>query len=192
MNTENYILISNITDKDIEKIVSDFIEMYKESGINEINILRKKDEPNLYKLELQTDIDFHHFLLAVNYFFYPIGMTYRPSVYGYWNLMKDNPHKLMGNRCMLYVSEDAPEDSVIVVSDTKQRYRIDMRPQVKYLEETEKTFEERSYLDTDFEYVIVIVSSQESDKRVVKTGCLGMITMAIICICMIASISFLM
>ena len=121
LNPQNdkVILVKGWNEAEIQKIIHDFIETYKNDGYPAYTIEPHKQSENLYQLTFPQDI--HPLLLAflVNYIAYPFGLDFKNRsiiVGGKTKLnaeFEDIDSSLVGKKAILYIPENDQNHDVV-------------------------------------------------------------------------------
>ncbi|HLP49479.1 MAG TPA: hypothetical protein VK154_01205 [Chitinophagales bacterium] len=179
MVDSNYILVSNVQQRDIETAVANMAVMHADNGYTKSIEIYRYPVKGLFLLLFPFPPDFEWFQYIVNYLKYPEGVTYNADVRGYWTLKKGDGalSEHIGKRVMLYVSDNDKEyDNVALVTDDKLTYRLDFSGIVTLLPANEKEFIEIEVSMNDFAHVINIVPDKEEVKKLEdlkqRKGCL--------------------
>ncbi len=120
-NPENdkVILVKGWDSSEIQKIIHDFIEMYKNDGYPAYTIEPHKQSENLYRLAFPQDIHPQLFTFLVNYLAYPfdLDLRNRSIIVGGKTTLSSGfegiDSSLVGKKAILYLPENDQDHDVV-------------------------------------------------------------------------------
>ncbi len=189
---EIFIVVENVTEKDLSKVLEDFTNLYSGNDFVEgIRMYRKKENSNSFVIKFTNQPDFEEFCYLVNYIKYPEGFgRFTPFLRGYINsdFGNDKYKPSAGGWKMVYVSKnDRDYDNINFVTDKNESYLFDFGGKTRRLEYSEVSFQLTS-IDSDNYSLVQSISpnkTNEKDKPIKKKrkqkvkdiflmfGCLG-------------------
>jgi hypothetical protein len=116
---DKVILVKGWNEAEIQKIIDDFIETYKNDGYLAYTIEPHKQSENLYRLTFPQDIHPLPFTFLVNYIAYPFDLDYKNrsiTVCGKTTLnagFEGIDSSLVGKKAILYIPENDQDYNVI-------------------------------------------------------------------------------
>ncbi len=113
----NMIIIEGWNYNELQKILSDFQNMYKNNGYPDYTISTTEISHNKFELSFPQDIHPLLFTLLINYLAYPIGFeTQHKTVAGTITLTSDFagvPPELFGEKAILYIPQDDQQHDAV-------------------------------------------------------------------------------
>lgn len=143
--TENFIIVENVTEKDLEKILQNLANLYAETEyVNGIKWFRNNTKSDSFLILFSNNPDFDRFNFFVNYIKYPEEfVNFSPFVRGFYktsDIQLQNEFN-MGTWIMVYVSKnDQDYDNVTLVNEKNESYLFDFGGKIKKLESLEERF----------------------------------------------------
>lgn len=143
--TENFIIVENVNEKDLEKILQDLANLYVETEyVNGIKLFRNNTKSDSFLILFSNNPDFDRFNFFVNYIKYSKEFdNFSPFVRGFYktsDIQLQNEFN-MGTWIMIYVSKnDQDYDNVTLVNEKNESYLFDFGGNIKKLESLEETF----------------------------------------------------
>lgn len=170
---ENYIIVSNESASDVEKVLMDLANLYANTGYTEgISLLQKNNRPDSFLVSFKNQPDFERFNYFVNYIRYPIGYNknFSPMVRGFFdvNQLNEKADFKDGDWIMVYISKnDKAGDNVHIVNRRNESYEIDFGGKTKRLETLEEPFALIEPNRSDYHLVsdIVPTEPQEAEEK---------------------------
>ncbi len=189
---ENFIIVENVIEKDLLKVIVDFTNKYSDNVFVEgIQFYKNKGTSNSFIVRFTNQPDLEIFCYLVNYIKYPEGFRrFSPFLRGYTTLdFKTEKYKpSAGSRKMVYISRDDRDyDNVNFVTDKNETYVFNFSGKTKKIEYSEISFDLKLFKETDYVLVQTISPTiirkkenkdQKKGKRKgkdfsVMMGCLG-------------------
>lgn len=141
----NYLIVEEVEEKDLVKVLADFAAMYKRRLAFEIELYRKYDGELSFVVTLDI-ADFYMLAYLVHYIRYPEGFfgPFAPKKLGYYKGTPDSPvadYMGRGNWLMVYVSRSDTEFSnVTFVNARNQSYFYEFSSEIAPLDATEEPY----------------------------------------------------
>ena len=116
---DKVILVKGWNEVEIQKIIHDFIETYKNDGYSAYTIEPHKQSENLYRLTFSQDIHPLLFTFLVNYIAYPFDLDYknRSIIVGGKTTLNAGfeglDSSLVGKKAILYIPENDQDHDVV-------------------------------------------------------------------------------
>ena len=171
--TENFIIVENVNEKDLESILMNLANLYADTEfVNGIQFFRKKEKYNSFLILFSNQPDFERFNYFVNYIKYPEEYEkFSPFLRGFYRT-SDIKKKLefnVGEWIMVYVSKnDKDYDNVNLVNEKNDNYLYDFGGNIKKLKSAEEMFKLISFDKSNYYHIIDIIPNKSVEKLELK------------------------
>lgn len=170
---ENFIIIENVSEKEIESILMDLANLYADTGYTDaIQLYKKNNKNNSFLILFSNPPDFARFNYFVNYLRYPSGYEkLNPFLRGYYQTKDININNefIVGDWIMVYVSESDKEyDNVYLVNKNEENYLYDFGGKIRKLNTTEERFNIKIFDITEYNHIIDIIPSVNAKEKIIK------------------------
>lgn len=167
--SENYILVKNVNQQNLERILMDLANLYSETEfVNGIQLYREKGNYDSFLILFSVQPDFERFNYFVNYINYPKGYDkFSPKLSGYYQTSQINETYEFnyGEWLMIYVSKtDTAFDNVHVVNSKDESFLYDFGGKIKKLSTTEVPFKWTAINQDNYHHIIAIYSSKSFEQ----------------------------
>ncbi|WP_109097868.1 hypothetical protein [Aquimarina sp. AU58] len=171
--TENYILIKTHQQQDLENILCDLANLYRDTEyVKGIQLYRKKGQIELFLIRFTKSPDLEKFGYFVNYLVYPMDvLEFQSKVRGYYRTADVNsyPKLKSGDWLMLYInSEDQSPENVYITNENNQSFIYDFGKRLKQLDDTVESFTEFAVDPNEYNHIIDIFPSPEVESAKTK------------------------
>jgi len=145
MVTENFILIENVTEPDVEMVLSNLANLYSSTGFtNRIELYKYNRSNHTFLVTFKNDPNFDHFAYFINYMKYPEGFeNWKPVVKGFYQIKPAESKKDFkpGDWLQMYISKnDSAYDNVSIVNTADESFLFDFGGKTKKLSFTEEKY----------------------------------------------------
>jgi len=166
--TENFIIVENANDKDLENILMDFANLYADSEfVNGIQFYRKKKSFDSFLILFTHQPDFERFNYFVNYIRYPANYKkFSPFLRGFYKTsdITQKSEFNTGEWIMVYVSKhDKEYDNVCLVNNKNENYLYDFGGKIKKLKSAEEMFKLMVFDKNNYHHILDIIPSTIPD-----------------------------
>ncbi|MBI3235253.1 MAG: hypothetical protein HYZ42_14660 [Bacteroidetes bacterium] len=163
---ENYIIIENISTKEIEEILMELANLYSDTGYTHgLQLYQKKGNDKSFLICFTNSPDFERFNYFVNYIHYPEKGN--PKVKGFYKVtdIDTNAEYKKGHWILVFVSKtDEDYDNVIIVNENHENFLLDFGDKIKKLETIEESFKLVSVSKEDYNHIIDINPSPKENE----------------------------
>ncbi len=161
---ENYIIVENVTEEELEIFLMDFSNLNINSELAKgIQLYRKKEDSQSFLVLFNSTPNFSSFNYMVNYLRYATDKEgYAPFIRGFYqtsDIQKSLDFKT-GDWIMVYVSKNDKEyDNTNLVNSNNETYLYDFGRKAKRLNMIEETFQLIRYDKSNFYHILDIFPS---------------------------------
>lgn len=168
--TKSYIIVENVYQSDLEKILQNLVNLYEYS--DGIELYHKKETSDSFLILFANPPEFDQFNYFVNYLNYPEGFeNFHAFIRGFY-LSQDihiPAEFISGDWMMVYVSAtDKAYDNVNLVNEKNESYLNDFGGIIKRLEQTEQRFNFISVELKNYHHLTTIFPAKPEETLVVK------------------------
>jgi len=161
---ENYIIIENVIESELESILMNLANIYRDVACADgIQLYRKKDKYDSFLVLFTNQPDFMRFNYFVNYLKYPENfMNFNPFLRGFFKTtdIQEKQEFSLGEWLMIYISKnDKKYDNVSLVNDQNQSFLIDFGERVNKLETTEENYQLITFDKNNYYHITDIIPS---------------------------------
>lgn len=166
---ENYIIIENVDEKDVETVLMNLANLYSKTDyVNGIQLYRKKNKRNSFLILFTNQPDFERFNYFVNYLRYPEGYeNFKSFLRGFFRTteLKENYSFNVGDWLMIYVAENDTEyDNISLINEENETYIYSFSGNSRKVNNIENRFKLITFDKNDYHHLIDIIPEKTAKK----------------------------
>ncbi|MFD2909411.1 hypothetical protein ACFSX9_11795 [Flavobacterium ardleyense] len=166
---QNYIIIENILEHQIEEILMELANLYNHTGYTDgIQLYRKQNETSSFLICFTNSPDLDRFTYFVNYLHYP-GSKFKVKAFirGFYQTKDIKELIEFSNQLwvIVYVPKNMEEyDNVNIITATNENYLYDFGGRITKLTANEEKFEINNATLSNYNHIISIYPSKSFEK----------------------------
>lgn len=168
--TENYILLKTEQQLELESVLMDLANLYRDTPYAQgMQLFRKQNQADLFLICFTNSPDLMRFAYFVNYLVYPFDHSaFKPKVRGFFRTAEvvSPPALKDGTWLMFYINpNDEAGDNAYITNEAGEAFMLDFGRGVKQLEAPEEEYQDYKVNKEHYLHVLDIFPSSKTPSK---------------------------